>query len=344
MKVRKLLAMAVSVVMGITMLTGCGSGGSTDTNAKEETESPAGTTETADADGSEGKESNAGDYKIAWCSPDNADESMEFMTKCFREYAEEVGVELISFDGQSDVQKQTDQIANAISQGCDAVMLNPVDNTAMIPAMQKARDAGLVCLTVDTNLADSGKDAYDAFIGPDDLDAGKKAAEIMKELLPDGGKIVEVMGMAGSDPQIKRHDGFAEGIEGSNLEVVESQASPWSTAECMTITEDFLSKYSGIDGIYCHWDNGAVGVVEALKAAGRLDEVVIVSVDGCQKGLDMVLAGDTQATVGRSFKDSSHLYLDGAIALLDGKEMDQINYTEYTIFTKENAADFHPGW
>ena len=109
--------------------------------------------------------------------------------------------------------------------------------------------------------------------------------------------------------------------------------------------EDFLTKYEDIDGIYVHWDNGAVAVVEAIKAAGRQnDGIVIVSVDGCYNGFDLVKEGSILGTVMNPFETMARDSIDVGLKGVDGEKLDSYNYIESIFITKDNVDDYDPGW
>ena len=68
-------------------------------------------------------------YKLAWLNNDETDEQMAYMTQYMKKYAEEIGIELICFDGQSDPQKQIDQVNQSIIQKCDGIIICPIDSS-----------------------------------------------------------------------------------------------------------------------------------------------------------------------------------------------------------------------
>lgn len=215
---------------------------------------------------------------VLWCSL--AAPACQAGAVASEKEAEAQDVELIEMDAEMDAQKQSDQIANAITQGCNVIILNPVDAKSLIPACQKVKDAGILLIVIGMQLDESASDLVDCFVGGDDLEVGVRCGEMMKEALPDGGKIAIVEGAAGSDPQIKRTQGFEDEVKDSKIEVVDKQNSNWSTEEAMAITEDFLIKYPELSGIFVHDDSMAAGVIEAVKAAGKSERLRLSAIMG----------------------------------------------------------------
>ena len=313
------------------------------------TESGSETTQPSES-GSEssGSESNSGDLeKVAYIPGDMANESQAFSAKMFKKHADEYGFDVTVLDGKADAQVQAQLVNNAIAQNIKAIFLNPNDINAIIPSLDAAKKAGLIVGLYSSDLPEEAWDCRDFFVGVDDNEAGESAAQAFMDAFPNGAKIVEIGGQAGHDAQIKRHDGFNEKIKGTNIEVLAYQAtSAWSTAEAMAIMEDFIVKYGDkIDGVFCHWDNGATGVIEAIKAASLNKDIFIVAVDGCRAGFDQVKEGTQAVTVMQDFEAQAVKTLEVTRAILDGKNYEKLNFVPLNIVTKDNINDYpYPEW
>ena len=286
-------------------------------------------------------------WKIAWSSLSNAEESLAYMTDLMEAMAEEMGFELVTFDAQADPQKQTSDINNAISQGCDALIVAPIDASSQNSVMKKAKDAGMVVLNVQNTVTDS--DSYDYYIGPDDTAAAQQAASILMNALPDGGKIVMVEGNPGETCQINRTKGFKAVIsQYPEYELLEEQGClNWSTAECMSVMESYLSKYPEIDGVFCQWDIGCGTCIQAAEGVGRAEDIVFVSVDGTQAGLDAVAEGGSWKGLSmQDFESNTTIQVRAALAALngDGDKVEKMLYTPNICITQENASNFSAGW
>ncbi|MGM9631404.1 sugar ABC transporter substrate-binding protein [Butyricicoccus sp.] len=293
-----------------------------------------------------GTKEDGSKWKIAWCNSDMADESMAYMTNLSRGFAEQYGFELVEFDAQSDPQKQVDHINQAITQGCDALVLNPIDATALNEAMKKARNAGLI--VVDCQMPVSDDDAYDVYCGPDDTLAGQQAASAMIEMMPDGGKVVVIEGFPGSAAQINRDAGFL-GVMQSHpeYEILEIQSANWSTADAMNIMESYMSKYPEIDAVFSHFDLATLAAIQAAEGAGRANDIMFFSVDGTQGALDTIAQGGCfKMTSMQDFNMNTELQYLAALAYLngDGDKMEKMNYTLNVVIEQDNASGFKAGW
>ncbi len=285
-------------------------------------------------------------WKIAWLCPDMADESNAYQTKLSREVAERYGFELIEFDAQSDPQKQTDHVNQAITQGCDAIAISPVDANALIESMKAARQKGM--LVVDCQQPVTDPEAYDVYCGPNDTLAGQQSASALTQLLPDGGKVVVIEGFPGSAAQINRDAGFLGVIQNlSQFEVLEVQSANWSTADAMNIMESYMSKYKEIDAVFGHFDLATLAAIQAAQNVGRADDIIFVSVDGTQGALDEIAKGGCfKMTSMQDFKLNTDVQYMAALAHLNGEgdRFDKMCYTYNVIIEQDNAKDFEAGW
>jgi len=267
--------------------------------------------------------------------------SQAFGWKMFQKHAEEYGFDVSVLDGKGDVQEQTKAINNAVAQGVDVMMVNPNDAVAIIPALQAAREAGVI---VGIFMATGEEGAVDFWVSVDDVEGGKTAAEAIMSYFPDGATGVEIGGQAGHDAAIRRHDGFAAAIEGTNITVLDYQnPQQWDTAQAQAIAEDMVTKYGDqIQFVFCHWDNGATGVIQALTAAGMTD-VLIIGVDGNTTGFDQVESWPNYISIAQNAETIAMMSMETANKFLNGE---LTGYTPvvvpFDIITKETIGNFTP--
>ena len=271
--------------------------------------------------------------------------SQAFSKAQFEANMEEFGFEVTSFEGENDVQKEAAAVRQCIVDEYPVIFINPSDILAIVPSLMEAKEAGII-IGMFSSEPPHDAEWFDFFVGCDDFLAGERAATAFLAAFPDGANIVEVGGQAGHDAAYKRREGFLKGIEGSGIVILDSQnPSGWNTNEAMAIAEDFIVKYGDqIEGVFCHWDNGATGVLEAFVAAGRTD-VFIVGVDGNSAGYQQVKDGKQAVTIGQSFTQMARKSMEFATAMLNGEEVDRINHIPHDVVTLENIETFPwPEW
>ena len=284
--------------------------------------------------------------KVAYIPNSMSNEMNAYGYKIMEENQGDYNMEVTAFDGKYDAQTETSAITNCIGQGFDAIILCPSDINAVIPAVMQAKENGVIVAMYSADLPEEYREYRDIFVGVDDTEAGEKAAQAFIEQFQDGAKILEVGGTAGTDAPVRRHDGFNAALEGSNIEVLDYQAtSSWSSNETMAITEDMIVKYGDeIQGIFCHWDGGATGCIEALKNAG-IEGTYVVAIDGSRSGFDQVKAGTQNVCISQNVVNISLKALETIRKAADGEEYEAENYVPLDIVTAENVDELpYPEW
>jgi ABC-type sugar transport system substrate-binding protein len=219
--------------------------------------------------------------------------SQAFSWKMYQKNAGKYGFNVINLDNKGDVQTQTAAINNAVAQKVAAIAINPVDEAGYVPATKKAMaDNGVVVCLSMVPAADNAKDGSTCSVSVDDILGGKTAAGAILDAFPNGATGVEIGGQAGHVAANNRHTGFSEAVKGTKLQVLDYQnPEAWETDKAQKIAEDMITKYGDkIQFIFCHWDNGATGVINALKAVKEpwAQKVMIVAVDGNKTGFQQV--------------------------------------------------------
>jgi len=285
-------------------------------------------------------------FRAAFITQAMSNESQAFSWSEFQRLAPEFGFEMVVFAGENEPAVEFDGVLTAIADEFDAIFVNPSSIEGIIPALQQARAAGIVVGMFSSVLPDEHRDAMDFFVGSDDFLGGVQAGEFVSANFPDGANFVEVGGQAGHSAANDRHRGFAEGIA-DNIVMLDSQFSPtgWNTHEALAIMEDFIVRFGDeIDIVWCHWDNGASGVITALENAGMTD-VFVIGVDGNRTGYAQVRAGTQALSVGQSFTNMAMESLRNARIILEGGTVEVDNWIPLDMVTLETINDFvEPNW
>ena len=294
-----------------------------------------------------GANAQAAQEKIAFICSNMANESQAFSSKQFQKFAKDYNFDVTILDAKGDTQTESQLVTNSIAQKFKAIFLNPNDINAIVPSVMKAKQAGITVGMFSSDLAPQNQKFRDFFVGVNDTMAGEAAGDAFLKKFPNGATIVEVGGQAGHDAQIKRHDGFNKKIKGSKISVIDYKTpSQWSTAEAMAITEDLIVKHGKkIQGVFTHWDNGATGVAQALKAANMMDGMFIVGVDGNRAGFDQVRKGTQSVTIMQNFEVMAKKSLGLARDVIDGKKVEPVNFIALDIVDQKNIDQFTaPEW
>jgi fructose transport system substrate-binding protein len=222
--------------------------------------------------------------------------------------AKSQGAKLLTASGKSDGDNagQVTAIENMVSAGAKAVLITPSDSKAIVPAIKRARDKGVMVIALDSPAAP--QDATDALFATDNYQAGVLIGRYAKATF--AGKPVRIAMLdlfPGHPVGIARHNGFLAGLGAPGIDA--KTASPVKTADvvCMadsygdqgkgqTAMENCLQKNPDINLVYTINEPAAAGAYKALKAAGKEKRVMIVSIDGGCAGVRDVKAGAIAAT------------------------------------------------
>ena len=340
MKKTLVVLIAVLLVIGMAACSTPGTTAESSAPASQTTEQAAQTSAETPSDSSETS------YKIGalWCTM--AAPSVKVGDEGASTKAAELGIEYVGLDAEFDVQKQADQAMNLLSQGVDGIIVNPIDQTSFIPTAKTIYEAGIPLVCFAQRFADPGMDYCICYVGGDEIKVGEACGESMVEALgADGGTVAIVEGAPGSTPQICRTEGFENIINATdNITIVDKQGCNWDRAEALAITEDFLTKYPDLNGIFCHDDNMGIGVYQAVKDAGKLDQIKLVFFNGTKEVIDLVKTGEVYSTITQPVRWGGGKCVEALADYLNGNSVDEWYPDENTPVTIENAATAIPEW
>ncbi|MCT8137568.1 sugar ABC transporter substrate-binding protein [Anaerobacillus sp. CMMVII] len=217
-----------------------------------------------------------GGYKFGYTSMTQNNPFFQVLEEAVRESVEANGDTLITMNPAMDVELQINQIEDLITQGIDAIFLNPVDWEGIRPALVMLEEAGIPIINYDTEVKDF--DYVTAYVGSDNKNAGRVAGEDLVKRYPNGGKIV-ILDSPTMNSINDRIDGFLEAIEGKGFEIVAQQDAKGDLETALNLTEDILQAHSGIIAIMGGNDPTALGALAALKAA-NISDIIVYGVDG----------------------------------------------------------------
>ena len=317
------LSLLVVVMMAFFMLVGCGSG----------SDEPA-----ADDAAEETFET----LVVGYAQIGAESEWRTANTASIKETGEELGVELKFSDAQQKQENQIAAIRSYIAEGVDVIGFSPVVETGWETVLQEAKDAGIPVIMVDRR-ADVPRELYATYLGSDFVEEGRKAGNEMNTLLPDGGKIVELVGTVGSAPANDRYSGFRETMA-DNIEIVDSQSGDFTRAQGKEVMEAFLKNYGDeIVGLYAHNDDMAIGAIQAIEEFGLQPgvDIKIVSIDAVRGAFEAMIAGKLNVTVECNPLLGPQFY-ELALRAVNGEELPEWVPSEESVYYPDNAAELLP--
>ena len=225
--------------------------------------------------------------------------------------AEEAGITLSTFAGKydGDVETQVAAVETCIASGAKGILITPTDSRALVPVVTQARDAGVLVIALDTEFEPA--DAADATFATDNFKAGVLIGEWARATLGDdaANARIALLDLNASEISVdyQRDQGFLQGFgidiknptdigDEDDPRIVGNDVTDGSPDGGRTAMENLLQVDPDINVVYTINEPAAAGAYEALKAAGKGEGVLIVSVDGGCPGVKDVEAGIIGAT------------------------------------------------
>jgi ribose transport system substrate-binding protein len=243
-------------------------------------------------------------------------------------------------DAAKDNSKQVSDVENFITKQVDLLMISPNEAAPLTDVVKKAYNKGIPVVVLDRKV---DGDAYTTYIGADNVQIGRQAGEYFKTtLLPQGGKIVQLKGLSGSTPAAEREQGFKEGIQGSQIEIVATADGEWERSVGQQKMDALLKANPDIAAVYAQNDPMAEGAYLAAQAAGRTD-LKFVGIDGLpipSGGIKAVEEGRLQAT--NLYPTGGAEAIEAAKKLLvDCQPVPKTQTLQTELVTKDNAAEVY---
>jgi ribose transport system substrate-binding protein len=261
--------------------------------------------------------------KLAFVS-NNAANFWSFARAGCDEAAKELGDVDVDFritsDGSSAAQRQI--LDDLVAKGIDGVAISVNDPDNQTDFLNKiAGQTLLICC--DSDAANSKRVAY---IGTDNEVAGEHAGALIKEALPNGGKIMLFVGHSDSQNAVERSGGIKKALEGSNIEIVDIRTDDTDAVRAQKNAEDTLVKYPDIACLVGLWNYNGPAILNAVRGAGKTGAVKIVCFDDEDDTLAGIASGDIYGTVvqnpfefGKQSVTRMEKYLKGDKTQLSGK-------------------------
>lgn len=191
----------------------------------------------------------------------------------------DLGYETTIFDSQNNTALETDHFENAIASGYDAILFNPTDADGSITNVRMAKKAGVPVFCMDREV--NATDAATSQILSDSYAGCVAIGKYFVEKLNKRGKYVEILGLVGDNNTWSRSKGFHSVVDHyPELEMVAQQNADFDRNKALEVMESLLQVHPDIRGVFCGNDGMAMGVYQALVAAGKSEDVMVFGFDG----------------------------------------------------------------
>jgi ribose transport system substrate-binding protein len=263
-------------------------------------------------------------YVVGYLVPNSAEGQVMFM-ESFRQYAEELGMEVIDVNADNNVEAQDRQCSDLIAQGVDALVMVPVDSEAIVACVDRATEAGIPVFGIDRQ--PFSPDTVMTVMSNNYL-AGQQGAQCVVDRLTEKygapqGIVLEITGDLGTNVAQLRGSGFNDEMANyPDIEVI-TQPTDWLPETGANVVQNTLAATPDLDAIFWHSDFTGAGVIPAMEEIGFLyplgeeGHIIVCGIDGDPAALDRIRQGSQDATVNQPLLDFGVLaefvkrYLDG---------------------------------
>ncbi|MCH8980537.1 substrate-binding domain-containing protein [candidate division KSB1 bacterium] len=267
------------------------------------------------------------------------------MQKGAEEAAERLSVNLIvqAAEREVDVEKQMQIIENLIQRKVDAICVSPSGSKEIVPAIVKANKANIPVIIVDTRVdAEALQEAgarIAAFIGSDNVEGGRIAGEYIVKKLGGQGKVAVLEGIPGHETGDARLKGFHQAVDPeSGIEIVVSQTANWERDQGFNVFQNILQSNPEVQALFACNDMMALGAIEAIAAARKSGEIIVVGFDAVEDARESIQKGEMEGSIAQYPSAMGKLAVETAVDIINGQTVSEFISTKIELITKEKLT------
>ncbi len=231
------------------------------------------------------------------------------------------------------IEEQMRLVEDWIVKKPDAFVVVPVDDKALVPSIEEVNKAGIPVVNVSTRLAGGN---YVTYVGSDDETIGYEMAKYTFKAMGNKGKVIYIEGASAAITQQNWKKGVARALkETSGIKPV--AFANYRRRSAVQVMETLLRRFPEVDAVICADDDTALGVVQALEAAGRAGTTKVVGIGAIPEAAEAILKGPLLASADLSGHDLGYLAVTAAIKHLKGETVPKNIILPVVIVDKSNA-------
>ncbi len=277
-------------------------------------------------------------------------------TGTFTKFAAQAGIKVTNLSANYDAAVQSQQIDDAIAQKVDLIVICYVNDQAVVPALTRAKAAGIPVVLYATPMRKDQEDLWTSYIGTENSELGRFAGEELAQGLAAEGKttakVVAVTGIAQMINVKARMDAFKAALaQHPGIALVATEDGKWNTAVTEKVTGELLVRFAGqggIDGVYAMADNQATGAINAVQSAGLplgvANKGVVVVGSNCMKdGIVHIRSGEQYGTATQIPTEEAEYAAKKVAAYFNGAPLKKYETIPVYGVTKANVDRFAAG-
>lgn len=314
MKISKKLALVLCTMVTLSSLVGCGS--------KSNSETPASTTK-----------------KIAVIVKSTDAPYWQTVKKGAEDEAGKAKIEMYftgAAGGETDINGQVNLVETAINQKVDGIVLAPSDSTALAPVVNKAIEAGIPVVIIDSGI---DTDKYISYATTNNEDAAYKVGKKLGELTNGKGTVAILGFQPGAGSNTAREEGFKRAIaEFPDMKIVATQYSQSDKTKALSVTEDLLTANPNLTALFAANEPSLVGAGRAFKEK-NVKDTILVGFDSSDDVIPLIQEGIIKATAVQMPYTMGITGVQQLVNKFTGKDVSKDIDTGVVVVTPENIEE-----
>jgi ribose transport system substrate-binding protein len=222
---------------------------------------------------------------------------------------------------ETDLTEQVNLVEQMTAQGARAIVIAPADSKALIPALKRAQQAGVLVINIDNKLdTEVLKQAglTVPFVGPDNREGARRVGEVLAKKLTAGAGVAIIEGITTAFNSQQRRAGFEDAMKAADMNIVTVQSGQWEMEKASNVASGILSAHPNVKALLCANDNMALGAAAAVQSAGKTGQVLIVGFDNISALQPLLADGRVTATADQHADQLAVFGIEAALKVLKG--------------------------
>jgi len=280
-------------------------------------------------------------YKLAFVT-NNASDFWTIARKGTEKAAAELPNAEIDFriDSDGTAAEQQRIVDDLMAKGVNGFAISPVDPLNQTQMLNRAAQQALV-VTQDSDAPNSNRICY---IGTDNVAAGRQAGDLIKEALPQGGKIMLFVGTLDAANAQQRYQGIKDALQGSNIQILDVRTDNTDRVRAKSNASDTLVNNADVAALVGLWSYNGPAILGAVRDAGKVGKVKIIAFDEEDETLNGIRDGAIYATVVQQPFEFGYQSMKLMAKILDGDRSEVPASKQIFVKTlpikKEQVDDF----
>ena len=243
-----------------------------------------------------------------------------------KSHADEFELIANGIKNETDTGEQIRIVEQMVNAGAKALVIAPADSKALVSAVKKAMDQGVVVINIDNRLDPDllkSKGISVPFVGPDNRKGARLVGDYLaSQKLKAGDQVGIIEGVPTTTNAQQRTAGFKDAMDAAKMKIVSVQSGNWEIDKGNAVAASMLNEYPDLKALLAGNDSMALGAVSAVRAAGKAGQVQVVGYDNINAIKPMLADGRVLATLDQAASQQAVYGIQAALKMVKGEKPD----------------------